>query len=436
MNIIMTGGRHPRIYLSKALGRIANSGISPEHSTSVKNGIIFTNSVIMFSTFALTVNIIQNAFYEEWRDVRDVSIVAGLFIGLFFLNRKGYHLLVKVLTILVPTIAFTFFYIESGQKLDITPIYIGLVLFTFFYFPEKLLRNFITVLILGAYALAHYSFLHLDWAVNTEVLTYPSHFYFAGATILSVFLVQMLMKEKEALLVDTNSLLEEVKEQNQELESFTFVSSHNIKSPLRTINSFAGLLGKSLEQKQVAKSQFYLNYIKQASLRMFNLTEDILMYAKLENLSISNEPLDLNQILKQIEFEMAEMTQKPFRIDYKRLPTIQSNKGLCKVLFENLVENSIKYNVEDLAVIQIKYESRENMHVFELKDNGIGIAHSDQDRIFEMFTRLHTKDKYEGTGIGLAICQKIINLLKGQIAIKSEEGKGTAFTLSIPIVPV
>lgn len=413
---------------------LSDSGTKPDLSRSENNGIRFTNVVIIIATFALCINIIENAIASEWKDVIEVALVVSMFLVLFFLNRIGMHRLVQVLAILIPTFAFTYFYIDSSRQIDVTTTYIVLILFALFYFKAKILRNVMIVIVILAYVLAH-SNSEIEWVQNQENLQYLSHYYLLAVSALSIYLVENLMREKEHLLKNTEALLVEVKDKNAELESFTFVSSHNMKSPLRTINSFASLLGRSIDQGETNKGLQYLNYIKAASERMFSLTEEILMYAKLENISVEKDAFDVSEVLDQVDFELQETTSKEFRITYNDLPVVYSNRGLCQVLFENLIENGIKYNENKIAQISVTHNSTETDHIFYIEDNGIGIPTEDQENVFDMFTRLHGKEEYEGTGIGLAICRKIISLLGGTMELSSKVGEGTKFTVHLPHHP-
>lgn len=420
--------RKSRIWWKK----LTTAGISDVMTISQKNAVRFSNIVILISLLGLSINFFQNLIDQEWRDVRDVGFACLAFLSFYQMNRIGLHLIAKLLTIVIPTLIFTFFYIDSGVELNVVPAYMTMILFVIFCFQNKLLKIGLVAFVLSAYAFAHYSFVHLDWMKNGHVPVYLSYLYFVGSIALAVILIEMLISEKQHFINHTEGLLDEVHSKNEELESFTFVSSHNLKSPLRTINSFAALLERSLEEKDFEKSKYYLKYVKEASRRMFNLTEDILSYARLSDLHMDFTSVSFQSILNDIQFELQTCSPRPFELKVTGNPQLTTNVSLCKVLFENLIENSIKYNDNEVATIEIRHRIEDGMHVFRVQDNGIGIDKSHQNQIFQMFRRLHNDDEYEGTGIGLAICQKIVTLLDGELGLYSTVGDGTTFVVKLP----
>ena len=219
---------------------------------------------------------------------------------------------------------------------------------------------------------------------------------------------------------------------NQELERFAHIASHDLKSPLRNINSFVNLIERRLDVKKDPKLADYLRFVTNSVGYMYNLIQDILEYSTLSNRSnIYEQEVNLNHTLERIKETLAAQIEEGAIIHYQDLPTLKGNQSLFFQLFFNLIENGLKYNKKRGGKVDISYSPMEDSHLFKISDDGIGIEQKFKDRIFDMFSRLHTQDTYDGTGIGLAICKKIVHLYGGEIWLESEPGKGTSFYLEL-----
>ncbi len=228
----------------------------------------------------------------------------------------------------------------------------------------------------------------------------------------------------------------ELKRSNRDLQEFAYIASHDLQSPLVTIISFAGLLKKKLKSKLTSEEEEYFNFIFSSSKRMRNLIVDILSYSRINADKININKIDIGNILSQIKADLDTIIQQSeATIVLGDLPEyIYGDELKIKQLFQNLISNAIKYRKKELAPI-VKIESyEENNHwIFTISDNGIGIKKEYQNVIFTIFQRLHNNDEqYEGTGIGLSICRKIIDQHKGDISLSSEVGVGTTFFLKLP----
>ena len=227
-----------------------------------------------------------------------------------------------------------------------------------------------------------------------------------------------------------------IKQSNEELERFAYIASHDLKSPLRIITSFISLFknhydgGSALDKV----GQEYLSFIDRSAKQMSHLIEDILEYSRTSNRKISLELIDLNEMLFQIVHQLQlDGIYDTSNIKYQTLPSIYSDNTQMHQLFQNLIENGLKYNKSEFPSIDVSFsEIADEKYHFVIKDNGIGIDPKFNQQIFEMFKRLHTKDKYEGTGIGLAICKKIVDAFNGEIWLESEIGKGSVFNIILP----
>ncbi len=239
-------------------------------------------------------------------------------------------------------------------------------------------------------------------------------------------------KKMNAKLENSNDRLQQ---SNEELERFAYIASHDLKSPLRIITSFISLFKNHYDGGLDKVGREYLTFIDRSAKQMSHLIEDILEYSKTNNRKTHLELIDLNEMMFQILHQLQlDGIYDTSNIKYETLPNIYSDNTQMHQLFQNLIENGLKYNKSEYPSIDITYsalEEDEKYH-FVIKDNGIGIDPQFNHQIFEMFKRLHTKDKYEGTGIGLAICKKIVDAFDGEIWLESELGKGCTFNIILP----
>ena len=242
-------------------------------------------------------------------------------------------------------------------------------------------------------------------------------------------------------LTDQNYLLEN---KNEELNSFTFIASHDLKEPLRKIEMFASRIKQTEVQHFSPKSKEYFDGILNASARMQNLIEAVLSYAQASSITPHFKQTDLNETLKQATETLNEsIISNRAVINASNLPKLYAVPEQLEQLFTNLISNALKYSKPDMApVITIKAEkmydkpregqTNNTLWKIVFTDNGIGFDDKYKDKIFEIFQRLHGKTEYEGTGVGLAICKKIVENHNGSISALSILGKGSSFCIILP----
>ena len=220
---------------------------------------------------------------------------------------------------------------------------------------------------------------------------------------------------------------------NKEIEQFAYIASHDLQEPLKTISNYVGLLVKRYKGKLDQDADLYLEVIKGATGRMQSLIKDILDYSRVGNYKIK-EAVDCNLLVIDILNDMAiSITESQSEIIVEKLPIINGYYLGLKSLFQNLISNAIKFRKKDVhPTIKISAHSRGNEWHFVVKDDGIGIEKIYYDKLFIIFQRLHTKEEYSGTGIGLSQCKKIVELHGGTIWVESEFQKGSAFNFTIP----
>ena len=246
-----------------------------------------------------------------------------------------------------------------------------------------------------------------------------------------------LQEEVKARQQAEESLAQQAKElarSNAELEQFAYVASHDLREPLRKIKSYTQLLEKRYKGQLDARADKYINYIVNSTSRMQRLITDLLTYSRVGRLELALEPTDMNLLLKQVQSDLGLMIKESHaRITSDPLPTVMVISSQISNLLQNLIGNSIKFRREEPPQIHVGVEQVGNEWQFSVRDNGIGIEGEYAERIFIIFQRLHTRMEYSGTGIGLAICKKIVERHGGSIWMQSQFGKGTTFYFTLPI---
>ena len=234
-------------------------------------------------------------------------------------------------------------------------------------------------------------------------------------------------------LKQRNEALQEVIVKNTELEQFAYVASHDLQEPLITINSFIDLLGQEYAGQLGEQGNQYLKFIAESSKGLSGVVSDLLHYSRI---GINREvtSVDCNKLIASIQNDLsATIAKSKATIDVNPLPEIKGFKTELRLLFQNLISNAIKFCSENTPPHIVISAERGNNWTFSIQDNGIGIKKENQEKIFTIFQRLHSKNDYEGTGIGLAQCRKIVKLHGGEIWINSKQGQGSTFCFSIPL---
>jgi len=245
------------------------------------------------------------------------------------------------------------------------------------------------------------------------------------------------LKRSEQQLQELNTVLEkraaELVRSNSELERFAYVASHDLQEPLRMVSSFLQLLEKQYTQQLDSKAKEYINFAVGGAERMKRLILDLLAYSRVATVPEQFQPVDMNVIAQQVvQIFESRFEKEGITLTLGSLPLVKGNATQLQQLLQNLVGNAIKYKSERPPKIQIGCAEEAGRYVFFVKDNGIGINPKYFEKIFVVFQRLHPINNYSGTGIGLAICKKIIERHHGEIWVESEEGKGSCFFFSLP----
>ncbi|MCR9099939.1 MAG: PAS domain-containing protein [bacterium] len=233
-------------------------------------------------------------------------------------------------------------------------------------------------------------------------------------------------------LEEIQKFAQELKVKNREMEQFAYVASHDLQEPLRTIRSYSGLLNRRFSDQLGADGQQFLNFIGDASLRMSNLIKGLLEYSQIgSDRRVSK--VDCNILLQEVLQDLnSSINEHEANVRINNLPTLQGYKVELRQLFQNLISNAIKFHKPgEKPLVEIGAAEQQGYWQFLVKDNGIGIDPKYQIKIFTIFQRLHRSNDYEGTGIGLAHCKKIVEMHHGRIWLESEEGQGATFFFTL-----
>lgn len=240
----------------------------------------------------------------------------------------------------------------------------------------------------------------------------------------------LLLEQKDQLAKQNTQLIQV----NEELRQFAYAASHDLKEPLRMIGSYTQLINRRHSDLFDEDSTSYFKFVSEGVSRMNNLLDGLLKYATVGKTEDDLIEVDLNTVVELAVINLRVSVQESNAIvNTEQLPKIQSVKSLWIQLFQNLISNAIKFrNPGGIPLISIKHEYKDGELIISVADNGIGIKSEYSERIFVIFQRLHSRDSFEGTGIGLAICQKIMKRLDGRIWVESVEGEGATFYCAVP----
>ncbi|TAK80644.1 MAG: PAS domain S-box protein [Betaproteobacteria bacterium] len=237
-------------------------------------------------------------------------------------------------------------------------------------------------------------------------------------------------KEAEVALHEAH---EELKRSNSELEQFAYVASHDLQEPLRMVSSYTQLLGRRYADKFDPDAKEFMAYIVDGAARMKQLIEDLLAYSRVGTKGKDFKPVEVGKPLRRAITNLkAAIEESGASVTYDSLPTIPADEVQLAQLFQNLMGNALKFRSPSVPRIHIGVQEKEDAFEFAVRDNGIGIEPQYFERIFMVFQRLHNKGEYPGTGIGLAICKKVVERHGGHIRVESKTGEGSAFIFTLP----
>ena len=240
-------------------------------------------------------------------------------------------------------------------------------------------------------------------------------------------------EEKKRMQKELQRYATELERSNKELEQYAYVVSHDLKEPLHTIRGFAKFLEESYQDKLDEQGNEFLDYIIEGTARMERLINGLLDYSRVKYVNSEPEPVNCNELVEQVTRDLkATIKARSALITWDPLPIIKGKERLLLRVFQNLIDNALKYCRDKQPQVHVSVEEKKKVWQFSVKDNGIGIDPKHTERIFMIFQRLHNRSEFSGDGLGLAICKKIIESHKGEIWVESQPQQGATFYFTIP----
>jgi light-regulated signal transduction histidine kinase (bacteriophytochrome) len=292
----------------------------------------------------------------------------------------------------------------------------------------------------------------VPWAIGGVLLAAEQKNYFRTDTAISMFAVasilifsmlvwwnaKLLYRADQERLVTQERLHQasaNLERSNTELQQFAYTASHDLNEPLRMITSYLQLLQDRLKGKLDVQTNEFIDYAMDGAERMRALIADLLAYSRLDAQKDAFEETDSEEVFDTaIQNLRVAIEENKATISHAPLPRVCGDPLQLTQVFQNLIANALKFHGEQPPSIQIE-ANRQNEHwVFSVRDNGIGIESKDFDRIFVIFQRLHTRQEYSGTGMGLSICKKIVERHGGRIWVESAPRKGSTFYFTLPVM--
>jgi len=398
----------------------------------------------VLGTFAVYYNVPKGPTEEELNFIKFMAYKAGLAIETNYQEKALKESEERFRNFMVHSADAIFVHDAEGKLIDVNQKACS----DLGYSREELLNMYVSDIEINC-APEQLKDMWRDWSYNATEIVQGCHRRKDGTNFpVEVHLSQTTMQNKVYFLASVRDVSErkkaqeklqvyadDLKRSNQELENFAAIASHDLREPLRKVTIFGDRLSEA-EPHLSAKSKNYLNRMQKASLRMASFIDDLLKYSKVSTSKDLEAPMDLSKVLDLVISDLeSQIALTKGEIKFSNMPVINMNSHQARQLFQNLISNALKFHKKEIPpIVNIisLYKKDEEVWEIKIQDNGIGLEEKYASRIFRMFERLHGRDDYEGTGIGLAICDKIVRLHGGTIAVQSERGVGSTFIMTFP----
>lgn len=237
-------------------------------------------------------------------------------------------------------------------------------------------------------------------------------------------------------LTELERIQQELQRSNEELEQFAYVASHDLKEPLRMVAGFTQLLERHLDDRLDPDGRKYLGFASEGALRLQRMVDDLLAYSRVRHDRTVIKDVSLADVMVIVKGHLGKLLEER-NVDLRvgDLPAIRADQTQMVQMLLNLVQNAIKFSPQDRPVVEVTAKKENGQVIISVRDEGVGIDPAQQQRIFQIFQRLHLREEYEGNGIGLAMVKKIAEQAGGHIEVTSQPGKGSTFTVKMPMTP-
>ena len=373
------------------------------------------------------------------------ALIGGALIAIVILNQSKRYNSAKAFTVFIFPLFISCSMICLGGNFSEHSIFTVIFFLIFIFYEAKPKLKLAALLFLGFHVLGVTIYLYISPPIfGIHDIPYDNFFVFAICVIWLIMVLGYHLnriieeKEKQTELIEIlRQKNEDLKQTTEALEQFTYIASHDLKSPVQTILSFSQLMERDLSRKSYDALYIKIDFIKTAAEQARRLITDILEFSRIqegEGGEKEMEIVDLGELVERVQLNLTDLMQdKNARIKTENLSYYPCRESEMAIVFQNLIENGIKYNESLYPTISIKSKFEDGYNVIEFTDNGIGIEDTYFGKIFEFFKRLHTQDAYEGTGLGLGLCKKIVEGMGGRIEVESTLGEGSTFRVFLPL---
>jgi len=357
-----------------------------------------------------------------------------LFITLFvlYLNHKQKVSISRHISCFIFPISIFILILAEGATIGEFLIFVVCAALCFILYEGQnrlLAASLLSVLLL---TISSFLFVHFNFEVNpiaSNVI--GTVFLFTIVLVTLGFMMVFYQREIRRFEQSQLQLLDRLHTKNIELERFAYITSHDLKEPVRNIISFSQILQKRLKNQEDERTMQYMDIILDSSQRMHSMIDSILTFSKLEHNDLLSEQVELEDIIAKItKSKKLSESDRQIEVEYSSLPQLKGNKILLSLLFQNLIENGLKYNESSIPTVKINGTEVDGVVQISVSDNGIGIDDEYADYIFEPFKRLHTRNEYDGNGLGLSICKRVVEQHEGKIWVEQNASSGSTINIS------
>jgi len=420
--------------------RVSDLGLRDSMPNSEKIRIKILNRGLVVAVMIQLVFLLKQLLIDnEWHTSPPYIVLFICGIALY-LQYKGYTFGVKLFANLFFPVMMMFIMYLYGPGLRAEYAFFVLFVIAIILHREEWLQFTFLFYNVLMYLLGYYLGHYFDNPLASMATIEDGVMIFLASSICITLVVRVYYLENLRYENKTNQLLVSLEQKNdylekayQELERFSYITSHDLKSPLRIIYSYSSLLEKNIKNNQSEQLLQHLSYIQQGTKQMDRVLNSIMDYTSIDQMEKQQpELVNLEALVHELLQSLSSKSKKPLEYSTDGLPAIRSFPKLWRKLLQLMLENSILYNESSPVIINLSHQVKDQQFLLNMRDNGIGIAPKYHERVFEMFERLHGGSRYQGTGLGLAICKKIVTKMGGDISLQSQTGAGAFFQISMP----
>ena len=416
-------------------------GLTPKNNNVI--GSLLNRMGILGGLTALLFTCISVSIGDPWQYSLLIFSLSFSLFSIPILNKNNLYRYTKwMIAIFHPLLLSTFIVISGGSVGEESMLMVSMIMIFVLYRkqPKRIVQFY--SLSISAYLVAQFYIIKFPPLLEIVANPYDNFFAFMASAVWLVMIlihnqrgINKQQKQQESLINELKTKNARLKKTSEELEQFTYIASHDLKSPLRTIISFLDLIKRDVDRQKYDSLPSKVDFARSGAEQMNFLVTDILEYSKMTSgVARRKKKINLQELAEKVKFNLTDTIQKKnVELYVFPLPEFYCNETEMTVLFQNFIENGIKYNEESTPTIFVKSSIDEDYLTIQFVDNGIGIEEQYFDKIFQFFKRLHTSERYKGTGLGLGLCKKIIDTMGGTVTVESMMNVGSTFTIKLPV---